>query len=573
MSHQIDDSESDGPDSLISADTVGGTRANAKQTSGRLRPDAPADEASTLNATHSTLRREVVQLQEASNYELLDEYWLREPFAFVAIFEDSVTEKGLYYLTEPDLDEGESALYEKFTHTLKDELLYRESLEEGADREAALEDHVRSQIDTLPGFDPPTEAVEKVLYFLKRDLIGYERIDPLMHDPQLEEVSCNGVGPDKPIFIYHREYEDLETNIYYPEGSLRPFVQKLAQRSGKDISTANPTQGAALPNGSRLQLTRQEISPEGDTFTIRKFSDEPFTPIDLVEYGTFDVEQLAYLWLLIEHDYSGIIAGGTGAGKTTTMNALALFIPPGRKVITLEDTREVKLPQKNKVATLTREEFVTQDNNTGVDMFALLKSALRMRPVYMVVGEVRGEEAYNMFQAMNTGHTTFATLHADSMQTALSRLESEPMKIPKNLIAELGFVLIQTSTKMGDERVRRLKTINEVTELDPKTKQLRYEPTWEWDSNTDTIQKKSTTSSLVAEMRDRGLNPDESFQERVDLLEYLSRNGISDYDRVTTVVRAYMRSSEIVMEQVRDGALDFEMLTAVEEGFKSDALN
>jgi flagellar protein FlaI len=534
---------------------------------------------STPDSGLSTIRQEIKPLLEDPKYNLLDEYWLEQPFSYAAIFRNVETEKQLYHVIEPKLSEAESELYQYLTHALKDQLLYRTDLSQTDDAEDVLEQEVRDEIDDHPALNPQPGEIAKVLYYLRRDLVGYERVHPFMYDPELEEISCNGAGIDNPIYVYHRDHDDLVTNIHFKEAEegiegdneLRAFVQKLAQRSGEDISTANPATGTALPDGSRIQLTLEEISPEGPTFTIRKFQEEPFTPIDLIQSGTFTAEQLAYLWVLVENGYSGLVSGGTGAGKTTTLNAIGLFIPPGQKVITIEDTREVKLPQENSVSLLTREPQV-DDDVAGINMFDLLKSSLRMRPEYLIVGEVRGAEAKNLFQAMNTGHVSMATIHADSMRSALSRLENDPMNIPKNLISELGFVTIQTAVPEDDgDTIRRSKSIIEVTGYDSEADELHYKKTWTWGADKDMMIDESS-SELFKKLRDEGVDPENARLERQRVLEYLADNGITGYHPVTTIIRAFQRAPEVVLAQIDQGEINFDRLDALEEqGLTDDA--
>jgi len=560
-----------------------GAEEAAGETTGETVDDAkPPDKTATDRAVRtpgsapdtglSAIRQEIRPLLEDPKYDLLDEYWLQQPFSYAAIFRNTETEKQLYHVIEPELSEAESTLYQYLIHALEDQLLYRTDLSRTDDAEEVLEQEVRSEINDHPGLNPQPGEIAKVLYYLRRDLVGYERIHPFMYDSELEEISCNGAGEDNPIYVYHRDHDDLVTNIYFEEpeagvkgdNELRAFVQKLAQRSGEDISTANPATGTALPDGSRIQLTLEEISPDGPTFTIRKFQEEPFTPIDLIQSGTFTAEQLAYLWVLVENGYSGLVSGGTGAGKTTTLNAIGLFIPPGQKVVTIEDTREVKLPQENSLSLLTREPQVN-DDSVGIDMFDLLKSSLRMRPEYLVVGEVRGAEAKNLFQAMNTGHVSMATIHADSMVSALSRLENDPMNIPKNLISELGFVTIQTAVPTDDgDTIRRSKSVIELTGYDSEADKLHYKKTWEWDPDRDAIVNEST-SELFKELRDEGVEPDTARRERQRVLEYLADNGITDYRPVTKIIRAYQRAPEVVLAQIDQGKIDFDRLDALEE--------
>lgn len=509
---------------------------------------------------YSGLRRDIAPLVESETFRQEEEYWLQEYQSAASIFTNVNTGEQIYHVLEPDLDEFEHLLYRKLEDRLRQKLLLRESAAEEDDLSEALRRRIGETVDKL-SLNPAEESIQKVTYYLQRNLVGHGRIQPLMQDPKLEEISCNGPG-EKPLFVYHQDYDNVETNIRFDEGELRPYVRKLAQRSGKDISTANPTQGTTLSDGSRIQMTLEEVSPEGETFTIRKFRDTPFTPVDLIKYQTFSAEQMAYLWYITEHGVSGLFTGGTGAGKTTSLNAVSLFIEPGKKIITIEDTREVKVPQKNYVSTLTREGF-TEGGESDVAMYDLLVSSLRMRPEYLIVGEVRGDEAYNLFQAMNTGHTSLSTLHADSMQTVLSRLQSQPMDIPKALIAELGFVTIQTTAKVDGEMVRRNQGIYEVLGHDTEQDQITYRPVFEWDQKEDKMEQTSE-SSILKELKEEGRSPVEAVNERKKVLDYLVQNDITDYDPVTSIVRSYMRSPEAVLRQVEADRIDLEELASLE---------
>ncbi len=229
------------------------------------------------------------------------------------------------------------------------------------------------------------------------------------------------------MFVYHTDYEQIISNVVHGKLELDDFVVKLAQRSGKGISKRQPQVDATLPDGSRAQLTLgREVSDHGTNYTIRQFKDVPFTPIDLVNWNTFSLEEMAFLWLCIENNKSLIFAGGTASGKTTSMNAVSMFIPPRSKVLSIEDTRELALPQRNWVASVTRPSF-GEDDKGDVDEFDLLEAALRQRPDYIVMGEIRGEEGRTLFQVMSTGHTTYTTFHADSVgevSSALRRIRS-----------------------------------------------------------------------------------------------------------------------------------------------------
>ena len=257
---------------------------------------------------------------------------------------------------------------------------------------------------------------DTIFYYIFRDFLGYGRIDILMHDDGIEDISCD--GPETPIFIHHRKYEAIESNIYFnSEAELNAFLVRLCQISGKQISIFAPIVDGKLPDGSRLQATLARTVTKPSTFTIRKFKEVPLTPIDLIEYKSMSTEMAAYFWMAIEDGASILFCGGTASGKTTALNALMLFIPSSHKIISIEDTREVNIPHKNWIAGTTRKGFAASDaNKTGkdIDMFDLIRAALRQRPRVIIVGEVRGKEAYSLFQAMATGHTAYATVHAST---------------------------------------------------------------------------------------------------------------------------------------------------------------
>jgi len=351
------------------------------------------------------------------------------------------------------------------------------------------------------------------------------------------------------VFVYHDEYTDIETNVTYEREELDSFVTQLAQRSGQHISVSDPVVSTTLPDGSRLELALgEEVTPKGSAFTIRKYAEDPFTPVDLLEYGTFDIRMLAYLWLAIEHNKSLIFAGGTAAGKTTSMNAVSMFVPPRAKVLTIEDTRELSLYHDNWLSSVTREQVGEGD----ITMYDLLRSALRHRPEYIIVGEVRGEEAITLFQAMNTGHTTFSTMHADSVQTVINRLENEPINVPRPMVSSLDILCIQVLGRADGERVRRAKTVAEIEGIDQRTGELDYSNAYSWDATGDSFSE--SNSGLMAEIRDEnGWSQSELLQELRDrrrFLRYLRREGITDYRRFTAMVNKYYADREEVLARI-----------------------
>src|SRR6056297_870172 len=491
-------------------------------------------------ARHGTLSR----FSGLEGWEELERYWLNAPFAFVSINRDPETDEKRYQVVEPSLSDFESELLDRLYEDIRGPLIYREAVD--TDPERALREELHDRLEEY-GVVIEAETFYRLFYYLYRSFQGYGRIDPLMHDPAIEDISCD--GSDLPIFVYHDEYTDIETNIAYGEEELNNFVIQLAQRSGRHVSVSDPVVSTTLPDGSRIELALgEEVTPKGSAFTIRKKADEPFTPIDLLNFGTFSLEMLAYLWLAIESNKSLIFAGGTAAGKTTSMNALAMFIPPRSKVLTIEDTRELSLYHDNWLSSVTRERL----DDSDITMYDLLRSALRHRPEYIIVGEVRGEEAITLFQAMNTGHTTFSTMHADSVQTVINRLENEPINVPRPMVTSLDILWVQVLGRTDDERVRRAKTIAEIEGIDQRTGELDYSNTYSWNSTSDSFSENN--SELLDEIREeRGWSQSELLEElrnRRRFLKYLQENGVNDYRRFTAMVNKYYADSEAVMDRI-----------------------
>jgi len=492
----------------------------------------------------------LVSFDGLDGHEEVERYWLNTPFAFASINYDGETSEHRYQVVEPQLTALERDLLERLFDDVRDPLLYREEVAD--DPERALREELAERVREY-GVDLEPESFHRLLYYLYRSFQGYGKIDPLMYDPHIEDVSCD--GPGLPVFVYHDEYTDIETNITHETQELEDFVIQLAQRSGRHISVSDPVVSTTLPDGSRVELALgDEVTPKGSAFTIRKYADEPFTPIDLLEYGTFNLETLAYLWLAIESNKSLIFAGGTAAGKTTSMNAVSMFIPPRSKVITIEDTQELSLYHDNWLSSMTRERMSGSD----ITMYDLLRSALRHRPEYIIVGEVRGGEAITLFQAMNTGHTTFSTLHADSVQTVINRLENEPINVPRPMVSSLDILCVQVLARSEGERVRRVRTLAEIEGIDQRTGELDYSKTYAWSSTGDEFT--GSNSELMAEIRDeRGWSQSDLLRElrnRRRFLEYLRQEGVTDYRRFTAMVNKYYADPDRVIERIDEAGVE-----------------
>jgi flagellar protein FlaI len=322
---------------------------------------------------------------------------------------------------------------------------------------------------------------------------------------------------------------------------------------------SDPLVDASLPDGSRIQLTLgSDISPRGSNFTIRKFADVPYTPVDLVNWNTFSVEQLAYFWLAIENNRSLVFAGGTGSGKTTSMNAVSMFIPPSSKVVSIEDTRELTLPHRNWIQSVSRPP-VTATGRGEVSMYHVLQASLRQRPEYLLVGEIRTEQnvAFTFFQAMATGHTSYTTVHADSVESALSRLQNEPLSVPAQMVQELDVLAIQRQIYTGDRRVRRAEEIAEIVPADHGS--VAGRSVFERDARDDVHERVGTSLVLAEIAEERGWTEDDLRGElglREEVLTYLVETDVDDYTAVTTTIHTFSKDPGFVVGAMRDGTFD-----------------
>ena len=496
-------------------------------------------------------------IEIGEDFEELDTYPVYPPFSYVRVLFDKRDYSRFYYVVEPKASKQEQEDLDTIKTVLQRALnINRETLEE------TQEDFLKQAVDDiLDSYRLKSRKSNraKIHYFIERDLIGYGKIDTMMRDPNIEDVSCDGPGVE--IFVYHRRFESLRTNVMWEdELELEQYIIRMAQRCGKHISIAEPLLDATLMDGSRIVMTLgREVSTKGSTFTIRRFRDEPFTPVDLLEFKTFSSMQIAFFWLAMQYGMSMLFVGGTASGKTTSLNACSLFLPWQHKIVSIEETRELNLPHPNWIPGCTRQGFGGEGSASGgkaageVDMYDLLRAALRERPEYIIVGEIRGAEAYVLFQAMATGHTTYSTFHADSIQSLVHRLENKPIEIPRVLIPALDGISIQIQTRVGGKRVRRNKGIIEIIGIDPHSHELLTNEAFRWDNTVD--EYIFTGKSYIFEkiMMKANLNRVEIMDEtkrRQLVIEWCLKKGIRDYKDFARVVAEYYVHPEDVMRQV-----------------------
>lgn len=479
------------------------------------------------------------------------------PYSYVRIRYDNKINEYIYEVIEPELDEDEEALLEAVKNRLLDELELVE-LDSMKEKVSYLEKKVKEIFMEIDVKVRPVSE-KRIQYYIRRDFLGFGPIHVIMNDKNPEDISCDGVGI--PIFVFHRKYGSMKSNVIFEDAAeLDNFVVWIAQRSGKHISVSDPMLDATMPDGSRLQETLgTHVTQKGSSFTIRRFEEEPYTPINLIHFKTFNPEMMAYTWIAIETGKSMLICGGTASGKTTTLNALLLFIPPQMKIVSIEDTRELNLPHENWVPLLTRSGFGESDD-TGkkageIDMFELLQAALRQRPQYLMVGEVRGAEAYVVFQAMATGKSAYTTFHADDVQTMVNRMENEPINLPRALVGALDIVLLQGKVKVGTKMVRRIKAVTEVVGVDPDTNELITNKAYTWNPADDSFNYSghSYVYSRVAQAKNwTSREMDKEVKRRKLVLDYMDRKGIDNYREFAHITASYYRDRNSVMDMVKE---------------------
>ncbi len=374
----------------------------------------------------------------------------------------------------------------------------------------------------------------------------------------IEDISCD--GPNVPIYIWHRQYESMPTNIIFEDyKELDSFVVKLAYLSGKHVSIASPMVDGGLADGSRVQLTySKEVTRHGSTFSIRRFRADPMTITDLVTFNTITSEMGAYFWYTVEKKACTLVTGGTASGKTTLLNCISMYILPDDKIVTIEDTPELNIPHKNWISAIARVGFGASGSTAEISLFDLLKAAMRQRPDYIIVGEVRGEEAFTLFQAMATGHGGLSSLHADSVLAAIRRLESSPLNIPRTLLPTLNLIGIQQRMKVAGRPVRRLIHLAEVLGIDASSGELDLNDVFRWDPRTDsfTYSGRSHIIERLAERSGVALGVvQEELRHRKTVLDYMVKNKIRRYTDVGAMIRDYYADPHKVYEKARLGLL------------------
>jgi flagellar protein FlaI len=377
--------------------------------------------------------------------------------------------------------------------------------------------------------------LESLKYMVVRDKVGMGPLEPLITDSWIEDISCSGIGP---VYIEHKIFGGLKSSINFDtHEELDDFVLKLAEKMKKPVTFRNPIVDATLPDGSRINIVYGgDVSKNGSNFTIRKFMGTPLSIVDICNSGALTWQMAGYLSLIVEEGMNFFVSGETASGKTTLMNALMTFIRPDAKIVSIEDTPEVQVPHQNWTREVVRGATA---QGGGVDMFSLLKAALRQRPNEIIIGEIRGEEGNIAFQAMMTGHAVCATFHAASVEKLIQRVTGAPINVPRTYVENLNCVVIASAVRLPSGKMgRRILSISEIIGYDPTTGSFSFVEVFRWDPVKDQFEFVGLNNSYLLEQRiapARGLSEKnrrliyKEVDRRGELLKKLGESGVTNF--------------------------------------------
>ena len=473
-------------------------------------------------------------------------YVLISPYVSCHIYWNSELGELVYEIEEPLLNEQENKILEDLRNGMT-EMINFSSVEKSLEAILNYIEKIAKILLSELGYNLAKESYERIFYYLYRDFVGLNEIEPLMKDAFIEDVECNGFNSS--LYIVHRIYRNLRTNIVFKDvDRLASFVEKLSQRCGRYVSYATPLLDGTLPDGSRVNATyTTDISSKGPTFTIRKFTKVPLTPTQLLALKTLSPEMLAYFWLLVQYKCNILVSGSTGSGKTTLLNALAFFIPSEARVVSIEDTREINLLHENWLPSVTRSGV----SGIGeVDLFTLLRESFRQNPDYVIVGEVRGKEAYVLFQGMASGHPSLSTIHADSVETVIKRLETPPINLSPTLVNTLDALAIMTHATTNNQDTRKLREVFEIIDVSPDG-EAETNKAFSWDASKDVFYFKKSNKVFEKISQRYGISEESLEQElsiRAKLLFALLKKKIFSFEKVQKIIHDYYKNPKKVLD-------------------------
>ena len=473
----------------------------------------------------------------------------------VHIYYDNNEKELIYYLLEPEINDKEEELILKMKEYIKEKVDIDFTTAEKASVSIYLDKLIKEGFEYFSFKNH--ERFDIIRYYVMRDFVGLEILEPLLNDFNIEDISCDGVNV--PIYVYHRNSRigTIRTNVVFKSSeNLDKFVNKLAEKCGKTISISKPIVDGTLKNGSRVQTTLStDISKRGSNFTIRMFTKNPLSPGDIIKSGTLDARILAYFWLLLENGRNFLISGGTATGKTSILNLISLFIKPQMKIITIEDTAELRIPHPNWISEVARTP-ISGESTDEIDMFTLLKESFRQRPDYIIVGEVRGKEAYVLFQQMAGGHSGLSTIHAEDFTKLVDRITNPPINLPPHIIQNLDVIIFMKRIRKGKTYIRRAHTITEVIGYDRESKLPVTNDVFKWNGKNDNYILSGNSVILKESSEMLGLSMDEiekTIQERINIIEWIVQRDLKDYKEIASIIDLFYASPEDLMKKIKGG--------------------
>ncbi|MCK4327110.1 MAG: Flp pilus assembly complex ATPase component TadA [Candidatus Diapherotrites archaeon] len=507
------------------------------------------------------------EIYVAAHYDgkLLNEYSItREKIPVnIKIVRPTIGYNPIYDIYLPDIGEGTWIVLDKIRSQITTEVGVRGQEVLDVKLQKKVEKRFRdSAIEKLkhymPGIDEETITV--LSEYLINDMLGLGKIELLLADDGLEEIVIN--SSREPIWVYHKMHGWLKTNLKIKsDEQTADYANSIGRRAERQINTLNPLMDAHLPTGERVNATLLPISTDGNTITIRKFSREPWTIVDFINNKTLDATIGALLWTAIHYELNVIVAGGTASGKTSLLNSLTPFLPPNHRIVSIEDTRELRLPSYLQwVPMLTRQP--NPEGKGGVTMLNLMVNSLRMRPDRVIVGEIRRhEEAEVLFEAMHTGHSVYSTLHANTADEVRRRLVTPPLSIPETLLESLHLVSVQfRHRKKG---IRRVLQIAEVLPSAEGT--VSFRDIYKWRAGADTFGRVKDSVRVIPEiqlftgMSLREIN--DELKQKEEILNWLVKQKVATTEEIGRVISEYYTSEEVVVEAMRKNKSPKELIS------------
>ena len=493
-------------------------------------------------------------------YDVVQPSFSEEELKLSSILKDTISGKISYDEAKSKLGKGVS---QKFFDELQNQIIRPLTINEAFSKIPSpdVSDGIKlGIIALLKEFFPASKNANAIANTVLDDIIGYGKISPLMRDAELEEIMVNGY--DKHVFVFHKTFGMCRTNIFFDEQSFPiSLLSRIASTIGKKFSTTEPLLDARLMGGSRANATFQSVTPFGPSLTIRKFTKIPLSIIDLISNNTLTDELAAFLWVLVEglniEPMNIIVTGGTGSGKTTTLNVLSTFIRRQDRIITIEDTLELDLGSRENWVQLESKPRSKEGANISMD--DLLRNALRMRPDRLTVGEVRGEEAQTLFVAMDTGHQgSMGTLHSNSSKEMILRLKSEPMGVPESIIGLLDLIIVQYRMYIKGKGI--LRRIAQVTEVSQMERQPLLSNIFEWDRKDDIVKRTDVPSRIIETLADKTLRTKKEITREINvrkkILQWMQKNNIRTNHEVETIIQRYYYDPEAILEKVASELAD-----------------